>query len=299
MDDNTGACPRCGSTDGAPIAPGYRECRGVVAVPAPVPGLASGSRVCGHRYHTGTPERTAPMCRCGTYAIGVCGTCGTAVCGDHSAAGATRICTECTADRRASAAARRRAAHREQLAAVAAVPAVKERTLRAAQLRSRYTALGDEELVAEATRLYDGTPWNSAEWAAWFCARARAAGLRPTHTWRPVVHRQGLWKSRYEWGDPHPAWCLPGCSATRSTVSTFDRDHGPGSHTAHDDAYLLTDGKVRYTSGIDLIRSTDSRPEFDPRLKGTAVLDGATALIPAAKVQFARLLGIEAPPAPA
>jgi hypothetical protein len=112
------ACPRCGSTNRAPIAPGYFECRGLVIetvtimVPDPGrPGLHRPldqpvERPCGHRYPEGPTPSGSLQCHCQTYAIGLCATCGTAVCGDHSRLDAgVRRCDGCL-----------RAREREQIA---------------------------------------------------------------------------------------------------------------------------------------------------------------------------------------
>ena len=40
-------------------------------------------QVCGQRYQEGAPA-SAAACSCGTFAIGMCTTCGIPVCGDHS-----------------------------------------------------------------------------------------------------------------------------------------------------------------------------------------------------------------------
>lgn len=99
------ACPQCNGLHTAPIAPGYVECRSTVRTWVPNPkhsghGALPGEpeflpidRTCGHRYQTGMPAEGAAMCRCSTFAIGVCHTCRVPVCGDHSGViDETRLC---------------------------------------------------------------------------------------------------------------------------------------------------------------------------------------------------------------
>ena len=112
------SCPSSGGAQRLEIAPGYFECTSQVAtvttdmVPdlamqgryQPVPGR--GSRICGARYQTGQPGSAALVCSCGTFAIGWCAECATAVCGQHSAlTGDRRLCTACRDSERSAAAA--------------------------------------------------------------------------------------------------------------------------------------------------------------------------------------------------
>lgn len=117
------SCPRCGGTKRTPIAPGYWECQTLIDTPGLVPSpgdtgtLLPGPReqVCGYRYQ----ERQAAVvatrqCRCGTFAIGECAGCRTAICGDHSRlVSGSRFCADCIRTRNEETAAARRLASEE------------------------------------------------------------------------------------------------------------------------------------------------------------------------------------------
>ncbi len=97
-----GRCPRCGGSDRVLIAPGYYECRSLVAVPEEPRFTPIGVEMvevtvpCGQRYQEGIPGGPLfGICACGTGAIGSCGQCGRSVCGDHSRAGQQRLCVDC------------------------------------------------------------------------------------------------------------------------------------------------------------------------------------------------------------
>lgn len=92
-------CPSCGGSDRVPVAPGYWECRSLVAEHrlGRVPDLGSSMgatmpvddvirRPCGLRYHEATGGEPTLLCEWdqGTFAIGLCADCGKPVCGDHS-----------------------------------------------------------------------------------------------------------------------------------------------------------------------------------------------------------------------
>ncbi len=74
-------CPRCGSSDIRPVAPGYFEC----LQSDPQRGGSDRDR-CYTRFRDETEGATAggALCACGTRGIGRCSTCGREVCGDHS-----------------------------------------------------------------------------------------------------------------------------------------------------------------------------------------------------------------------
>lgn len=96
------ACPACGGDDRRAIAPGFWECTSPLVSERWVPAGPGGSmrpertvRPCGHRYHEGGGVTGTTTCACGTFAIGLCAECGSAVCGDHSwMRGDRRLCRE-------------------------------------------------------------------------------------------------------------------------------------------------------------------------------------------------------------
>lgn len=105
------SCPVCGGVEAAPISPGYVQCESVridrLHLP-PNAGPVSGGppfiereAVCGHRYHLPQGREGAGSCECGTFAIGLCSSCGRDVCGDHSDLRAGR--RECVTCQRAAA----------------------------------------------------------------------------------------------------------------------------------------------------------------------------------------------------
>lgn len=100
-------CPNCGSSEARQIAPNFYECTDVIRFKVQVrkhrpnpnqnavrrgqqPPLIwftedeYHSRDCGTKYHVGVPSESSVTCSCGTFAIGLCASCGQAICGDHS-----------------------------------------------------------------------------------------------------------------------------------------------------------------------------------------------------------------------
>ena len=102
------SCPSCGGTRREAIAPGYWRCTSQVTLMAPGPGPygkpgppeIAVARECGAAYQEGARVATGQMCECSTFAVGVCGDCGTPVCGTHSLMrGDIRVCRTCAARR--------------------------------------------------------------------------------------------------------------------------------------------------------------------------------------------------------
>lgn len=111
-------CPACGGTERVQIAPGYYECRTVVARPGPPPihpalPVQPVPGICGIRYQEGTGGQAIPCRYCGLYSIGRCQRCGEPVCHDHvgSDRGQPVECVTCRIT--ASQAATQRAAAEE------------------------------------------------------------------------------------------------------------------------------------------------------------------------------------------
>jgi hypothetical protein len=89
------ACPACGGSSREEIAPGYWRCTTPVTTITPGPGVrgmpwtgpaeSSHSDVCGTAYHEGPAAAGAPVCACGTFAIGICVDCSKPRCGNCGA----------------------------------------------------------------------------------------------------------------------------------------------------------------------------------------------------------------------
>lgn len=136
-----GTCPECGGSSREPIAPGYWQCTSVIREPAvtvvtdlatggPRPITTVGERICRAQYQEGAMNVEA-VCRCGTFAVGLCAECREPVCGIHSSMiDDRRLC-----DGHASAA---RAAIREKAEAEAA-----------AEASAREAALARDEAVRQ------------------------------------------------------------------------------------------------------------------------------------------------------
>jgi hypothetical protein len=82
-------CPKCGGAERRILSPGYFECTSSVLTNV-VPAGAQGNAVqvpiygvCGRRYQEGSASDGGPQCACGMFAVGLCATCGNAICGDH------------------------------------------------------------------------------------------------------------------------------------------------------------------------------------------------------------------------
>lgn len=129
------ACPQCGGSDRHLIAPGYWERDSLITVRSVRPAVGSVSDViphvetqrCGHRYHEGMGSTSdAPVCACGTFAVGRCMRCGNGVCGDHSSLGTDqkRYCGACLAAIAREKAAAEQARKDEEAARLAAMPSM-------------------------------------------------------------------------------------------------------------------------------------------------------------------------------
>lgn len=71
-------CPKCGSMDRVPIAPGFYECRNSI-----FDTLSETTERCGTRYQGGQAELIG-VCACGMAGIGICQVCGSPLCGHHA-----------------------------------------------------------------------------------------------------------------------------------------------------------------------------------------------------------------------
>jgi len=112
-------CPKCGKSKAKQIAPNFYECTAAIRYKVQVrkyrpnpdqiavrEGRATPlqwffedewqTEDCGTRYHVGAPSESSVTCSCGTFAIGLCDSCGQAICGDHSELlGGKRNCAGC------------------------------------------------------------------------------------------------------------------------------------------------------------------------------------------------------------
>ena len=222
------ACPKCGSSERRSIAPGYFECLGTimdswptttaggtVMVPQPVP--------CGHRYHDGSAVTSSPqICSCGTFAIGLCGSCGSPVCGDCSTLHeGHRVCGACISRQQESRTSQAVQSHQRNLEILRAVEDRYERLTRACA----YMLAVDRSIVGEfnhfnvghshvpfshpeqyraLVELFPeywpgapdinpwGSPWDSTALAEWFLRRARQLKLRPPHEFQHYVPKRRL-----------------------------------------------------------------------------------------------------------
>lgn len=144
------------------------------------------SQVCGVRYHEGTVGVDTPLCSCRTFSIGVCSTCGSPVCGDHSElSSGLRLCLQCLAERTdAEAVERTRAAEeraRRQIeraaTAAARAPEVLQRFLQEAGSRNWPLSVEIHDQPADLVKA------------------ARAAKSRATYGWDIGIQPQG-WAAR-------------------------------------------------------------------------------------------------------
>lgn len=154
-------CPQCGGSSRRPIAPGYWECTSTSTAVVPTGLHPSGIHGpteryvevgCAHRYQDGRDEASshAPVCECGTYAIGECAECDIPVCGDCSGLwGPRRLCSLCFEEQRSeqvAAESQRLAAQAEAKAAVESAEAQKH----AALVSARVARAGGSAAIAEA-----------------------------------------------------------------------------------------------------------------------------------------------------
>lgn len=111
-------CPVCGSGQRSPLAPGLWQCLGQRLVRSAGPGAygqpgppeVSQWVACATQYQEGDAASSGPLCSCGTFAVGVCQTCGQPVCGYCSSmVSGVRECNAHVAERAA-----REAEEREQ-----------------------------------------------------------------------------------------------------------------------------------------------------------------------------------------
>lgn len=124
------ACPTCGGTRREQLAPGFWRCTEVIVHRSGGPGLTDPHRgpmvlestaPCGTEYQEGQGA-IGSLCGCGTFAVGICASCGQAICGAHSGLfKRRRLCGDCRRSAEAAAVinaqAEREADHEERLAA--------------------------------------------------------------------------------------------------------------------------------------------------------------------------------------
>lgn len=184
------ACPACGGTERRLITTGYYECLtmrrrpvGLAQLPGQPEQVVYRAEQCLQRYQEG-PTQMTDMCTCGTYAIGRCKQCDTAVCGDHSAlvGGIGRVCISCSA---AAALAHRppTEAEQEQARQFAAASAQREKeasaeAARIAALPSLRGAALRAYLTADAEPVGSSFTAETAEFATWAESRDVAEVLR-------------------------------------------------------------------------------------------------------------------------
>lgn len=214
-------CPTCHGSTREPIAPGFWRCSSPVSyaetILAPQPGVPPHlgqmipqtvwrTRICGREYHEGAGATEATQqCECGTYAIGACSSCGTPICGTHSALhDGRRLCLPefNTAQEEAAAEQARRdaAAVEERLAAqrnetlmfLRAIADADERFFLAAMMGGGYQWHGlaiptpDQlrELIAGASTVLAGPSPDPSTWD-WDAGKV-VAWLRTRPTARPI-----------------------------------------------------------------------------------------------------------------
>lgn len=145
-----GTCPECGGTSREPIAPGYWQCTSVIHEPAvtvvadpatggPRPITTVVERICRAQYQEGAVKSEA-VCRCGTFAIGLCAECREPVCGIHSSMiDDRRLCdihaSAARAVIREKAEAEAAAKTKEREAALARDEAIRQQQVQAARAR--------------------------------------------------------------------------------------------------------------------------------------------------------------------
>ncbi len=264
------ACPRCGGISREPIAPGYWRCLSLVTVAGPGPGLTNptggplhiaATNLCGCEYQDG-PGPTADTCHCGTFAIGFCHTCHTAVCGTHSTMSqdSRRLCGQCVANSRTQAEERRIATH-----ATAVEEWERERSAWAEDALERLEGLepiarilvtahagrppgpgllgnaaGDapvamRELLPELHAANGAGTWTDREISEWFAARCKAPTGRFRRTHKTIF---GGYKDRFL-----PCWGADGWSTV--WASKYHRDARPSAWWAG----VGTDGERLFDPG--------------------------------------------------
>lgn len=239
------SCPRCGSSSRNEIAPGYYECQGdrlvVQRHMVPDPGHPGRERPlevevpqpCANRYQEGGPAGIVlNLCPCGTFAIGRCATCGSALCGDHSLLShGLRRCTRCLTDEAAAIASEK---------ARAAAEGAGERRRQAA-----------DKAVKDAQRLQMFLRESAQR--GWPCSveihesrsnvkTARAANERSTFGWDRGVQPRG-WAARRRERLTRPPMTPVVARGWKVGTRKSKRDDGLGLAVTHEaDVYLLTDG---------------------------------------------------------
>ncbi|MGW6441531.1 hypothetical protein [Lentzea sp. NPDC055074] len=275
-------CPHCGSAAHKVIAPGFHECLGwrPEVFTDPATGLAVARRIpCGQRYHAGGDRGRNTTCACGTFAVGVCTSCGTFVCGDHSAGGAQRMCFACVEAARAASeqqeqqeVAAENARAEAELARVRAIADPVERLLCGARFftpvskpdpgHNPWGRASSADGTSELLRLslqenlvglcpelwpdgHDGDPpWHTPKLGSWFAKRASAAGITPPPDLVPLVRRSFLApRDELVRGRPQAAWRLPEGSTTLLS-HVADEDAARYATETWADAYVLPKGEV-------------------------------------------------------
>jgi hypothetical protein len=151
--------------------------------------------ICGHRYQEGPLVVAAPGCECGTYAIGICGSCTKPVCGDYSrVVNGRRICGTCIQASAQRASDATLAAHDQVIAGIKVVPDLTERLLRVTWYQSKYERPYGEE--------YSAYPSYDRSWRSMADEFYTACPEYESHRIKVVEWRADAYRGAY----PPPPW---------------------------------------------------------------------------------------------
>jgi hypothetical protein len=270
---------------------------GSVAAPSGPAILPDMVLTCGRRYQVGSAEG-APICSCGTFAVGLCKDCADPVCGDHSLMGGNqRLCTICTEARKSRQAEeereRERAAVKAALEAIREKPDPVERLVRIAWFLNNFEAPGDAWSLACPE--YPRGQWDSAAVGLWFAATANGLGVQPARMLPTYIPRPAaqlfllLGMPGYDPGPDIPCWSFDEGAAVAPDTTRSGTSSGPYQVT--EPACVLYDGRVV------TYHSPGGIPRYGPWHRPRVDTAGREKLRPAglnehALIQMAKLLGM-------
>lgn len=251
MDVAPTPCPECGGTVLKPIAPGYWECqttlRGTIGLPVGPKGElvpVDSSGICGNRFQTGVTGSVGATCSCGTFAIGLCRSCSSPICGDHSKLfTGQRLCHACwNTEYAKTPEAIQQSEHEEEKSRADAVIA--------------RSADPDELANAIVTRYWDWDTDILALERAWV-RYIRSAQLLPTHEIVEIstVGRGRRLQPPREMSDRIRVWRF--VIQGSGSGSLFDDQHHPGMV-----GFLSSDAQMWAGTGDPYIRPVQPRRDL-------------------------------------